>query len=66
MSLCGVVRGRVHSCNVDTARRVGEGFRASDERFSFCGRVEVPNFLRDKFSLEAAWPVTFPSDDVCP
>ena len=27
--------------NVDTARRMGEGFSASDEPFTACGRVEI-------------------------
>ena len=31
--------------NVDTARRMGDGFRASDDGFSFCTRVKVFYFV---------------------
>ena len=63
--------------NVDTARRMGEGFSASDDRFVSCGRVEVPISLHKIFVEAVAsampWPpkgtpapVRGPSEDVYP
>ena len=40
---------RVAYTNVDTARRMGDGFSASDERFVSCERVEVPISPRGHF-----------------
>ena len=36
---------RVAYTNVDTARRMGEGFSASDEPFTACGRMELGRIM---------------------
>jgi len=64
--------------NVDTARRMGEAFSASDDRFVSCGRVEVlisrgQQIFTEAVARDLPWgpgaapaPVRGPSEDVCP